>query len=117
MQEATKISQLKEIEEFAQIAYMTRQLDEISVEENALIASAISDLKEKGYKIKEITGGANSIVGIKVNEEKITIERNTERAITYSFIYSDGTMVRYFVELDGKDYEIIFNNGEITVNT
>ena len=96
---------------------MTRQLDEISGGENATIAGVISDLKEKGYKIKEIAGGTNSITGIALSEENITMERNTEKTVTYTFVYSDGTLVRYFVEIDGKNYEITFNNGEIKVNT
>ena len=108
---------MKEIEEFAQIAYMTRQLEEISGGENATIAGVISDLKEKGYTIKEVTGGTNSITGIALSEENITMERNTEKTITYTFVYSDETTVRYFAEVDGKDYEITFNNGEIKVNT
>ncbi len=77
----------------------------------------ISDLKEKGYTIKEVTGGTNSITGIALSEENITMERNTEKTVTYTFVYSDGTTVRYFAEVDGKDYEITFNNGEIKVNT
>ena len=35
--EAAKLSKLKEIEEFAQIAYMTRQLEEISGGENVVL--------------------------------------------------------------------------------
>ncbi len=115
--EAAKLSKLKEIEEFAQISYMTRQLDEITEGKEATIAGVISDLKEKGYTIKEIAGGTNSITGIALSEENITMERNTEKTVTYTFVYSDGTLVRYFVEVDGKDYEITFNNGEIKVNT
>jgi len=116
-QEATKISELKEIEEFARISYMERQLDEITEGKATTIAGVISDLKEKGYTIKEIAGGTNSIIGIALSEEDVTLERNTEKTITYTFVYSDGTLVRYFVEVDGKDYEITFNNGEIKVNT
>ncbi len=116
-QEATRLSEIKEIEEFAKISYMNRQIEEVTGGENATIAGVISDLKEKGYKIKEIIGGSNSITGIAVSEENLTVQRNTEKTITYTFVYSDGTTVRYFVEIDGKDYEIIFNNGEIKVNT
>ena len=96
---------------------MTRQLDEISGGENATIASSISDLKEKGYTIKEVTGGENSITGISLSEENVTMERNTEKTVTYTLVYLEETLIRYFVEVDGKDYEIIFNNREIKVNT
>ncbi len=111
------MSKLKEIEEIARISYMERQIDEITNGEAATIAGVISDLKEKGYTIKEVTGGTNSITGIALSEEDITMERNTEKTVTYTFVYSDGTTVRYFAEVDGKDYEITFNNGEIKVNT
>ncbi len=111
------MSKLKEIEEIARISYMERQIDEITNGEAATIAGVISDLKEKGYTIKEVTGGTNSITGIALSEENITMERNTEKTVTYTFVYSDGTTVRYFAEVDGKDYEITFNNGEIKVNT
>ncbi|MCI8616955.1 MAG: Ig-like domain-containing protein [Clostridia bacterium] len=96
---------------------MTRQMEEVTGGESATIVGVISDLKEKGYNIKEITGGANSITGIALSEENVIVERSTEKTITYTFIYSDETAVRYFTEVDGKDYEIIFNNGEIEVNT
>ena len=115
-QDAVKLSKLKEIEEAANLAYMERQIDSITGGENATIASAISDLKEKGYTIKEVTSGANSIIGIALSEENITMERSTEKTVTYTLIYSEGTVVRYFVEVQGKDYEILFNNGNITVS-
>ena len=115
-QDAVKLSKLKEIEEAANLAYMERQIDSITGGENATIALAISDLKEKGYTIKEVTSGANSIIGIALSEENITMERSTEKTVTYTLIYSEGTVVRYFVEVQGKDYEILFNNGNITVN-
>ena len=51
-QEATRISELKEIEEFARISYMERQLDEITEGNAATIAGVISDLREKGYNIR-----------------------------------------------------------------
>ena len=52
-QDAVKLSKLKEIEEAANLAYMERQIDSITGGENATIASAISDLKEKGYNSRK----------------------------------------------------------------
>ena len=116
-QEATKVSELKEIEEFARISYMERQLDEITDGKNATMAGVISDLKEKGYNIKQITEGAGNITGITLAEDDITMEKSQQKEITYTFVYEEGTTVRYFVEVQGKYYEILFNNGEITVKT
>ncbi len=116
-QEATKVSELKEIEEFARISYMERQLDEITDGKNATMAGVISDLKEKGYNIKQITEGAGNITGITLAEDDITMEKSQQKEITYTFVYEEGTTVRYFVEVQGKYYEILFNNGNITVNT
>ena len=107
---------MKEIEEFAQIAYMTRQLEEMSGGENATIAGVISDLKEKGYTIKEVTDGINSVIGVTLNKSEISMIKNATEKMTYEYEYASGTTVRYFVEVDGKDYEIVFNNGEIIVN-
>ena len=115
-QEVTKVSELKEIEEFARISYMERQLDEITEGKAATIAGVISDLKEKGYIIKEIVTGENSIIGISLRNDEIMMEKETTETITYEIVYAEGT-VRYFVEVQGKDYEILFNNGEITVKT
>ncbi|MCI8618314.1 MAG: Ig-like domain-containing protein [Clostridia bacterium] len=115
-QEATKISELKEIEEFARISYMERQLDEITEGKASTIAGVISDLKEKGYDIKEIVTGENSIIGISLRDDEIMMEKETTETITYEIVYAEGT-VRYFVEVQEKDYEILFNNGEITVKT
>ena len=111
-QEATKISELKEIEEFARISYMERQLDEITEGKASTIAGVISDLKEKGYDIKEIVTGENSIIGISLRDDEIMMEKETTETITYEIVYAEGT-VRYFVEVQEKDYEILFNNGEI----
>ncbi len=115
--EVAKISKLKEIEEFAQISYMTRQLDEVTEGNAATIAGVISDLKEKGYTIKEVAGGTNSVIGVKLNKSEISIGKNATEELTYEYEYASGTTVRYFAEVDGKDYEIIFNNGEVTVST
>ena len=115
-QESTKISEIKEIEEVARISYMERQLDEITEGKATTIAGVISDLKEKGYTIKEIVTGENSIIGISLRDDEIMMEKETTETITYEIVYAEGT-VRYFVEVQGKDYEILFNNGEITVKT
>ena len=115
--EVAKISKLKEIEEFAQISYMTRQLDEVTEGNAATIAGVISDLKEKGYTIKEVAGGTNSVIGVKLNKIEISMGKNTTEELIYEYEYASGTTVRYFAEVDGKDYEIIFNNGEVTVST
>jgi len=95
---------------------MERQLDEITEGKAATIAGVISDLKEKGYDIKEIVTGENSILGISLRDDEIIMEKETTETITYEIVYAEGT-VRYFVEVQGKDYEILFNNGEITVKT
>ena len=44
------------------------------------------------------------------------MNKNSEETITYTLVYGEGT-VRYFAEIKGKYYEIIFNKGVITVNT
>ncbi len=96
---------------------MTRQLDEVTEGNAATIAGVISDLKEKGYTIKEVAGGTNSVIGVKLNKIEISMGKNTTEELIYEYEYASGTTVRYFVEVDGKDYEIIFNNGEVTVST
>ena len=115
-QEVTKVSELKEIEEFARISYMERQLDEITEGKATTIAGVISDLKEKGYTIKEIVTGENSIIGISLRDDEIMMEKETTETITYEIVYAEGT-IRYFIEVQGKDYEVLFNNGAITVKT
>ena len=52
-------------------------MEEVTGGENATMAGVISDLKEKGYKIKQTTGETNNIVGIALSEENVTVERNT----------------------------------------
>ena len=115
-QEATRISELKEIEEAARISYMERQLDEITEGNETTIAGVISDLREKGYIIKEKVIEENSILGIFLRNNEIIMEKEAIEIVTYEIVYDEGK-VRYFVEVQGKDYEILFNNGEITVNT
>ena len=116
-QESTRISEIKEIEEVARISYMERQMEEITGEEQVTMAGLISDLREKGYTIKEITGGTNSVTGIKLNKSEISMEKNSTEELTYEYEYDSGTTIRYFVEVQGKNYEILFNNGEIIIST
>ena len=116
-QEATRLSEIKEIEEVARISYMERQLEEITGGEVATIAGVISELKQKGYDIKQITQGAGNIIGIELSEDNVEIEKNIQKEITYTLVYEEGIKVRYFVKVQGKYYEILFNNGEITVKT
>ncbi|MCI8617651.1 MAG: hypothetical protein HFJ60_05380 [Clostridia bacterium] len=116
-QESTRISEIKEIEEAARISYMERQMEEVAGGEQATIAGVISDLREKGYTVKEITDGTNSVTGIKLNKSEISMGKNSTEEITYEYEYASGTTIRYFVGLQGKNYEILFNNGEIIVST
>ena len=95
---------------------MERQLDEITEGKATTIAGVISDLKEKGYTIKEIVTGENSIIGISLRDDEIMMEKETTETITYEIVYAEGT-IRYFIEVQGKDYEVLFNNGAITVKT
>jgi Tfp pilus assembly protein PilE len=116
-QESTRISEIKEIEEAARISYMERQMEEVVGGEQATMAGVISDLREKGYTIKEATSGTNSVTGIKLNKSEISMGKNSTEEITYEYEYASGTTIRYFVEVQGKNYEILFNNGEIIVTT
>ena len=116
-QESTRISEIKEIEEAARISYMERQISKIDGGENTTMTGVISDLRENGYTIKEITSGTNSVTGIKLNKSEISMEKNSTEEITYEYEYASGTTIRYFVEVQGKNYEILFNNGEIIVST
>ncbi len=96
---------------------MERQIDEITNGEDATIAGVINDLKEKGYKIKDITREGNIITGIELSEEKVVMEKNSTKIIEYKLIYSEEISIRYFVEIQGKDYEILYNNGNISIET
>ena len=49
---------------------MSRIMDEIAEEKSVTIAGVISDLKEKGYIIKEKVISNDSIVGIDLKNEK-----------------------------------------------
>ncbi len=116
-EDATKISQIKEIEEAARILYMERQMEQVVGGEQATMAGVISDLREKCYEIKQITEGAGNITGISLKEDNVTMEKSQQKEVTYTFVYEEGTRVRYFVEVQGKYYEILYNNMEITVKT
>ena len=116
-EESTRISEIKKIEEEARISYMERQMKEVADGEQATMAGVISDLREKGYTIKEIISGTNRITGVKLSTSEISMEKNSTEEITYEYEYASGTTIRYFVEVQGKNYEILFNNGEIIVST
>ena len=114
-QESTRISEIKEIEEAARISYMERQISKIDGGENTTMTGVISDLREKDYTIKEITSGINDVAGVKLSTSEISMGKNSTEEIIYE--YASGTTIRYFVEVQGKNYEILFNNGEIIVST
>ncbi len=116
-EEASIISKIKEIEEIARLLYMDRKIDEILEGDEAKIAGVMSDLKEKGYIIRQ-EGGENKIVtGIVLSQENITIERNTQKEVKYTLIYEQGTTIKYFAEVEGQYYEIEFDNENITIST
>ena len=115
-EEATRISEIKQIEEYARILYMEGQMEEILGGEAITIAGVINGLKEKKYIIKRQITEEDAIIGIFVKNKECIMEKESTEIITYEIVYDEGK-VRYFVEVQGKDYEILFNNGEITVNT
>ena len=51
-QEAVRLTKIREIEEAANLAYTSRQIDEFSKGETATIAGVISDLKAQEYNIE-----------------------------------------------------------------
>ena len=77
----------------------------------------ISDLKAQGYNIKEKVDENNAIKGIEVSKEEIIVKRNTVGTNTYTFVYSGNSKERYFVEVEGKDYEIFYEDEKIVVST
>ena len=95
---------------------MNRQMEEITGGEAATKAAVISDLKEKGYIIKEKITGENSIVGISLRNDEVMMEKESTEKIIYEIVYDEGK-VNYFVEVEGKYHEISFESGEITVKT
>ena len=60
--------------------------------------------------------GSNTVTGIELNKDTVKMNKNSEESLRYTLVYGEGT-VRYFAEIKGKYYEIIFNKGVITVNT
>ncbi len=95
---------------------MSRIMDEIAEEKSVTIAGVISDLKEKGYIIKEKVISNDSIVGIDLKNDEVMMEKEAAETITYEIIY-DENEVSYFVKVDGKYHEITFKDGEIEVKT
>ncbi len=95
---------------------MSRQIDEFSKGETATIAGVISDLKAQEYNIEQRTSGLTTVIGIELNESNVRMNKDSEEILTYTLVYGEGT-VRYFVEIDGKYYEMKFNNGTFTINT
>ncbi|MCI8617300.1 MAG: hypothetical protein HFJ60_03510 [Clostridia bacterium] len=115
-QDAVKLTKIREIEEAANLAYTSRQIDEFSKGETATIAGVISDLKAQEYNIEQRTSGSTTVIGIELNESNVRMNKDSEEILTYTLVYGEGT-VRYFVEIDGKYYEMKFNNGTFTINT
>ena len=115
-QEAVRLTKIREIEEAANLVYMSRQIDEFSKGEAATIAGVISDLKAQGYNIEQRTSGSNTVTGIELNKTNVKIDKDSEETLTYTLVYGEGT-VRYFAEIDGKYYEMIFDNGAFKINT
>ena len=116
-EESTKISKLKEIEELARLAYMDRKMEEASGGKTATVDGVMDDLRGKGYLIEEILSDNNTIIGVKLDEDKIAISKTQTKTITYDYKYQEGTVIRYFVELEGKNYEIKCKDDEFIVDT
>ncbi len=112
---AVKLTKIREIEEAANLAYLTRQVDEFTKGEAATVAGVISDLKAQGYNIEQRTSGSNTVTGIELNKTNVKMNKNSQETLTYTLVYGEGT-VRYFAEIDGKYYEMIFENGVFKIN-
>ena len=96
--QAGLITQIKEIEEVANLAYMARQIDEVTKGEAATIAGVISDLKAQEYKIEEIVSGSNTVTGIELNKDTVKMNKNSEESLRYTLVYGERYIINIYME-------------------
>lgn len=89
---------------------MDKKTEELAEGKKVTIEEIVNDLKEQGYKIKEQLSGTDAVEKIVLNNE-IKMEKNTTTSLIYTIKYAEGK-VKYFVEIQGKYHEIIFDNGK-----
>jgi len=114
--EAGKISELKEIEEMGQMSLVARKIDEKIIGEEATLAGVISDLKSMGYKIEQTVSDSTDVEKIMLSRSEIAMSRNATEMLSYTLVYKNKG-AQYFVKVQGNYYEIVLNNGKISVNT
>ncbi len=96
--QAGLITQIKEIEEVANLAYMARQIDEVTKGEAATIAGVISDLKAQGYNIEQRTSGSNTVTGIELNKDTVKMNKNSEESLRYTLVYGERYIINIYME-------------------
>ncbi len=111
--DATILTKIGEIEEQATLEYLNRKSNTLI--EEVTIQQIVNDLKTQGYHIVENVTQANKVTGIVLNSNELTMDRNTTINLTYTIQYETGT-VQYFVEIQGKYYEITMENEKISVS-
>lgn len=113
--EAKIQTELAKIEERAQTIYSEKSLENLNSSLNAEVETSqvIEQLKAEGYTIKR--KGAGTVTGISLDKESLTMGTNeiAEIKVTYE---GNTNSFAYYVEVQGKYYEMHSNKGFITID-
>ena len=110
-------TELAEIEERAQVIYSDELLETANSTLSTKVETSqvIEQLRNEGYTIEQRLVSADDMTGISLDRESMTIGKNKTAEIKVTYEGVDEPVV-YYVEVQGKYYQMHSNKGFITID-
>ena len=110
-------TEIAKIEERAQLIYSDKLMENASSNMKIKVETSqvIEQLKTEGYTIKQIAVSAEDITGISLDKENMTIGKSKTAEIKVTYEGVEEPFI-YYVEVQGKYYQMHSTKGFITIN-
>ncbi len=110
-------TELGKIEERANLIYVDKLMQNVpeSLNNKPTMQEVVDELKTEGYPIERIEASDNSITGISLDKENMTLGFGKSNTIKVT-LESSGEPYTYYAVVDGKYYQMHYNSGNITID-
>ena len=110
-------TELAKIEEKAGLIYSDKLLEKVSndLKDRPTMQEIVDELKNQGDKIEQVSIDGDGVTGISLDRETMTLGFGGTNKIKVTLERSDTTS-RYYAVVEGKYYEMHFNNGIVTID-
>ena len=115
--DSTLNTKLAEIEEKANIIYTNKQMQKVlnNLQSNPKMQDIVEELKKEKYEIEAILAGDSQITGIALDKQSIKMTFEQEKTIRV-ILQGSNELYRYYVSVNGKKYEMHFDNGMVKID-